>query len=644
MDPERSTTIDNALRAGIRRWPRYFDELAAEAPPGTAQGRSVLRPMQRRKRVHDFSSAHVVLPMARRIIFRPGIILPILRIFVWFWVCVKFFVGNGYERLRGRSTVQRRAQRLREIFEEAGASFSKLGQQMSMRADILPYAYCVELSKMLDRAKPISTEQAIEIIERSLGKRLSDVFAVFDPVPIGAASLATVYQAELKSGARVAVKVRRPGIGPLLAADLRAFEWLLIAAEALTFIRPGLTRSFRHDLGRILLGELNFRAEARYTEMFRVRSERSGADVTAPRVYFKYCTDEVMVSELVTGVWMWELMAAVDNNDQEFLGAMSARGIEPKAVASKLVRNVHRELLEELFFHADPHPANLVVLPDNKICFVDFGAVGRFSTDTRNTWRELHHHMQSHDIGRMVNASMRLVEPLPPIDAIRFVKAVEENYTDWVYANASTDAEWWERSTAQTWLRYINIAREFGVPVSLEITQFFRATLLYDTIATRLNKDIDFNAEYKEYARGAGKKARRRVQKAVRDRLGGPTDNDYLTIEQVGDTITQFYFLWQRLVEDPAIQFKNIVGKIAYAVSMLMRIGYLAILVAGFAVVTDFLAARWLGRQIVWAEVFDRLVSVWWIQLALVLVAVVLIRRILIRMAEPDQKPDSVNR
>ena len=428
MDSERSLVIENALQAGIRRWPRYFDELAAETPSG--HERNVLRPMQRRKRVHDFSSAHVVLPMARRVTFRPGIFLPIGRIFVWFWVCIKFFVGNGYERLRGRSTVQRRAERLREIFEEAGASFSKLGQQMSMRADILPYAYCTELSKMLDRAKPIATEQAVEIIERSLGKRLSDVFAVFDPVPIGAASLATVYQAELKSGARVAVKVRRPGIGPLLAADLRAMEWLMIAAEALTFIRPGLTRSFRHDLGTILLGELNFRAEARYTEMFRERSEKSGAEVTAPQVYFKYCTDEVMVSELVTGVWMWELMAAVDNNDQEFLATVAAQGIEPKAVASKLVRNVHRELLEELFFHADPHPANLVVLPNNKICFLDFGAIGRFSTDTRNTWRELHHHMQSHDIGRMVSASMRLVEPLPPIDATRFVKAVEENYTD----------------------------------------------------------------------------------------------------------------------------------------------------------------------------------------------------------------------
>jgi hypothetical protein len=115
-------------------------------------------------------------------------------------------------------------------------------------------------------------------------------------------------------------------------------------------------------------------------------------------------------------------------------------------------------------------------------------------------------------------------------------------------------------------------------------------------------------------------------------------------MEQVGDTVTQFFFLWQRLVEDPAIQFKNIVGKIAYAVSLFIRIGYLAILVAGFAVVVDFVATRWFGRQISWAELFDRLMSVWWIQLTLVLAAVVLIRRILIRMAEPDQRPDAVRK
>ena len=139
----------------------------------------------------------------------------------------------------------------------------------------------------------------------------------------------------------------------------------------------------------MILGELNFRTEARYTEMFRRRAKNYGEGITAPKIYFEYCSERVLVSELVSGVWMWELMAAVDQNDKEFLEKVAGMGIEPKSIASKLINVMHRDVLEEMFFHADPHPANIVVQPNNGICFIDFGAVGRFSTQTRNTWREL---------------------------------------------------------------------------------------------------------------------------------------------------------------------------------------------------------------------------------------------------------------
>jgi ubiquinone biosynthesis protein len=264
-----------------------------------------------------------------------------------------FYFGNLIDYLLRRGSIERRAARLRQVFEEAGPTFQKLGQQLSMRADLLPYAYCTELAKMLDQAPSFPTDQAIAIIERNLRKPLSDVFEVFDPTPIGSASLACVYQAQLRTGERVAVKVRRPGIGPLIAADLRAMDWLLILAETLTLIPPGGTRRFREDFQTILFGELNFRTEARYTDLFRRRAAKRKKGVTAPRVYFEHCTEEVMVSEFVSGVWMWELMAAVDSNDEEFLSKARRIGIEPKSLAHKLVLIMDREVHEELFFHAD---------------------------------------------------------------------------------------------------------------------------------------------------------------------------------------------------------------------------------------------------------------------------------------------------
>jgi predicted unusual protein kinase regulating ubiquinone biosynthesis (AarF/ABC1/UbiB family) len=610
---------------------------AAEAPipPGDV---GVVRPMPRRKVSEVLASPTVTLPMARQVYFKAGRIRPLLRLFTWLRGAVRFYSGTLRDIVMRRDTVQRRAVRLRLVFEETGASFTKLGQQLSLRADLLPYAYCAELAKMLDRVPPFPSQQAIETIERSLGRPLSEMFEAFDPEPIGSASLACVYQARLKNGQQVAVKVRRPGIGPVIAADLRALDWLLDIAELLTIVQPGLTRRFREDIRTILFNEMNFRAEARYIDLFRRRSRRRG-DVTAPRVYFQYCTEEVLTSEFVSGVWMWELMGAVDNNDQAFLAQARSQGIEPKTLARKLIRTMHREVLEELFFHADPHPGNIVVGANNRICFIDFGAVGRFSSQTRKAWRELMHHMMNGDITRMVNCSVSFAGPLPPIDVERLFKEVEQIYEDWIYAQKSRDAEWWERSTAQAWLRYIEVARKLGVPVGLGVIQFFRATFLYDSIVTRLDRDIDLVRAYKEYADEAAKEARLRVRRGIKKRLLGPTDMDYLQIEQLTDSAAQFLFQVQRNIENPIIHFRNIVGKLAYIATLLLRLGYLVASAIGLGLFVDTVSRRWFGWEIDWSIAREAVTSFGWIQLLLLAIVLVLIRRIVIRLSQPDTNP-----
>ena len=635
MQSQRAREIEEAVEFGLQHW-----RLSRDADSGLTQpselGANVLRSMPRRQPVHKIDTAYVVLPMARRVVFKPGILLPCLRLFVWLGAAIRFFAGNAVDAMLGRASVPRSAVRFRETLERTGGSFIKIGQQLSLRADLLPYAYCAELSKLLDRTNPIPTSQAIDVIERSLGLPLSAIFESFDPNPIGSASLACVYQARLKTGEHVAVKVRRPGIGRLIAADLRALDWLLVVAETMALIRPGMTTQFRRELGKMLIAELNFRTEARYNEMFRIRAQKDGDGITAPRVYFRYCTDEVLVNELVSGVWMWELMAAVDQNDQEFLDSVRRVGIEPGHVARRLIRALHRELLEHLFFHADPHPANLVVLPNSEICFIDFGAIGRFSTETRNTWRELQFHMQNQDIERMVRASITLAGRLPPINVDDALAAMEEIYTDWVYAISSTDAEWWERSSAQNWLRYINVAREYGIPVSLETIQFFRATLLYDTIIVRLDKNVDPIEEWRQYAHRAGKEARGRVRRSIEKRINGPTRIDFLKIEQFADMANQLMFRLQRNAEDPIFQFKNTVGKIAYGISTLLGIVYSVGVLISIALVIDFVAQKVFGVYLSWQAFVQSVVTYTWFQFVLLIIALILVRRVLIRLNEPE--------
>ncbi len=605
-----------------------------------SESTDIVRPMPRRQTTHSMAELQVALPRARRVYFKAGFFRSVSRLFAWLWRFMQFYGGVTLDRLQRRSTVYTRAARLRRAFEHGGPTFAKLAQQLSMRADMLPYAYCAELSKMLDEAEPFSTEEAIAIIETNLARPLREVFSAFDPKPIGSASLACVYQAELRSGESVAIKVRRPGIGPLIAADLRAMDWILMLGETLTLIPPGGTRVFRHEFESILFSELNFRAEARYTDLFRKRAHKRKNGVTAPKVYFEYCTEEVMVSELVSGVWMWELMAAVDSNDETFLAKVAEIGIEPKALARKLVRVMQHEIQEELFFHADPHPANLVVMPNNKICFLDFGAIGRFTTQTRKAIREFQYHMIRGDVGRLANVALTLLGPLPPMDVESVRHELETIYADAVYAMKSDDAEWWEKSAAQGWLRFLEVARKFSIPAGADTIKFFRTSFAYDAVIIRLDKDIDVTKEWEAYAKQAAKEARQRVQKKARERRRGLTDADYVKIEEFGDVVTQFFFQMQRNIENPIVHFRNIVGKIAYISSMILKIGVWAASAVGLCLIADVIAKRWFGYQIDWDWMWQRATSFGWVQLIVIALAIIVGRRIIIRLSFPDTRLD----
>src|SRR5262249_39629000 len=153
----------------------------------------------------------------------------------WYGAIGAFIAGTLWDVIRRRDSQDRRAVRLRRIFERAGGTLIKIGQQMSIRLDVLPVRYCEELALMLDSVPPFPSEDAIAVIERCTGKKLEEIFSAFDPQPIGSASIACVYQAVLRDGGeKVAVKVRRPGIWKLFEADFRVLDVLTTMAEKLT--------------------------------------------------------------------------------------------------------------------------------------------------------------------------------------------------------------------------------------------------------------------------------------------------------------------------------------------------------------------------------------------------------------------------
>jgi ubiquinone biosynthesis protein len=262
------------------------------------------------------------------------------------------------------------AKRLRLTIEDLGPTYIKLGQILSTRSDLLPPDYLDELSYLQDRVAPVSWESAKSVIESELDASIQDLFAHIDPTPIAAASLAQVHQAILANGDEVVVKIQRPGIEKTIDLDLDIlYDFANLAQNRTGFGERYELADFAEEFAISLRAELDFRREGRNADRFRENFSKE-KHLYVPQVYWEYTTRRVLVQERITGI-------KIDN-----IPALDAAGYNRHRLATHAANFVLKEVLEDGYFHADPHPGNLLIMPGEVICVLDFGTVGRL--DNRN--------------------------------------------------------------------------------------------------------------------------------------------------------------------------------------------------------------------------------------------------------------------
>ena len=484
-----------------------------------------------------------------------GFLRTLRRLAVWIGAFRYFTFGNVADKLRKRDSVERRAVRLRQTFERVGGTFVKIGQQMASRLDLLPLRYCEELSAMLDHYPPFPTEEAIKIIERAAGKKLEEIFSTFDPEPIGSASIACVYQAVLRdAGVKVAVKVRRPNIRALFESDFRIMDLFGDFAEALSLIPPGMSLSIREEFRNVLTSELDFRREARIQEIFERQARKARIRFfSAPKVHAEFSNEEVIVQEFVSGMWMYEVLAGVELNDPVALARMAELNIEPKKLASRLLFMNNWGVFESLAFHADPHPANIVVRANSELVFIDFGATGYFDQPRRDIYMRMQENYQRENVWEMAKMGIAITEPLPAVDVNLATKDLERNYYSHVLAMKSKHSPWYERTTANTWINSLKIISRHNVGVPPDLLMYARSSLLYDTLAARLDPSINYYKEANRYFRWARKRRQKRGREALRRALrSGLSKNiDFDWIQRTTNTFNDLIFRMQRLLSAP---------------------------------------------------------------------------------------------
>lgn len=642
----RAARVRAAADAGIRRWrQRMADPSSAPAAAGSTEAAApvsprsndeVFVPLQQRRPFLEPTGEWLRLPAMTPVVFRASSLRCLVRLWQWLTVAAHLQLALIQDRFAGNGSQESRARRLRQSLERAGGTFVKLGQQVAMRIDLLPWAYCVEFSRMLDRMAPFPLEQALAAIERAAGRPWQEVFDSFDPEPIGSASIACVYQARLKDGTHVAIKVRRPGIGDIFLADFRILDGLFGVVEALALVRPGFTRNLRRELRETLMEELDFRREAQFQHAFRHNARRKSRRTffTAPRVYFEFSNDDVLVQEFVTGMWLSEVIATVEEGDATGLALMRQLNIDPGLVGRRILWASFWSIEENLFFHADPHPANIVVGPDSTVTFIDFGSCGSFNDEQRSALEQIGTSMRRDDAEGMARGSLKLFEPMPPVDLPGLMKEAQAEYVRVLYTfrTKAKHTEWWERTSARLWLAMIRMARQRNLPMALGMLRMIRATLLYDTIVLRLDKSIDRYDEYERFRGDRASFARDRWRKRVRDsreQLLLRADEWLVT----GDDLLERA---KHALSIPAASFSSLIEKSVFAVATMGRaVGLALLLTAATTAVAGALRYLTIGA-VDPGDVFSGVVRSPYYEAAAALIVYLGVRKTLFRLRERE--------
>lgn len=625
----------------VRRLVRRSPAPSAHRPQTLAFPEPVLRQLPRPSRLVPRPTQFIPIPKREREIFRASIFRTLVRLLWWTYPVAYYLFFRIVDTVRGRNTPIQRAQRVRQALERMGGTFVKLGQQMSTRLDLLSPELCYELSRLLDDMEPFPTEEAIRAIERTTGKPLADTFSAFDPKPLGSGSVACVYHGVLRTGEEVAVKVRRPGIGEVFAADLNALDLLCRTAEILSILRPGFTAALRTELRTMFLEELNFRSEARYQDLFRRKAKADRQKyITAPKVYFKYSGHDVLVSEYVTGVWVGDLIAAKELNDRKALDYCASLNIHPKKVARRLIRARHWSVHETLFYHGDPHPSNIVVKPNSNLVLIDFGACGPTTHKSRRDHLELFRRQAGNDVDGMVEVFNNMLAPLPHLDLHGFTKAGEAQVREWTYAFESPSSEWWEHTSANMWIRLFEATREFSIPVNIETIRLMRSSLLYDTVAARLYDKINAQKEFVAYER----EARRRALERLLDRLADAWSpgRAALEAERLFDLGRRLLYKLEQFADQPTVPFLAAISKASFVASAFLRLVLIAtVLTAGAA----FGVSAWNRLQGIEADALQVVNGVFasgWYWLAVVLLLVRFYRVVQFKLNDIDRQNQTV--
>jgi ubiquinone biosynthesis protein len=415
-------------------------------------------------------------------------------------------LGTKYFRLPPRVATAHltRPERFRTALEELGPTFIKLGQMVGNRPDLLAPEWAAALEKLQDDVPPFPSAEAKAVVAAQFGEPLDSLFRHFGELPIASASMAQVYKAELLTGEKVAVKVQRPGIEDLVKVDLEIMFHLAFLLEkyvqGMDVLNP---MSICEEFERTIVKELDFSLEASQMERFA----QASADLSifyVPKVHRSLTSRMVLTIEFIDGM-------KISN-----LEGIRHAGMDPGRIADDLSQVLMHQVFTQGFFHADPHPGNILVMADRTICFLDYGMVGSLSPTHRDRLLDILVGVAEQDPGRIAKTLIQLAyQPSDIVEDLEFqVGELLEAYS-FVTLKDFRIGEFLNR------LIRLIITNRLRMPPGFYL--MLKAVVTLEGVSRRLDPEFDMVESIKPFAKKA-MKARLRPGRLARDMYFGALD------------------------------------------------------------------------------------------------------------------------
>jgi predicted unusual protein kinase regulating ubiquinone biosynthesis (AarF/ABC1/UbiB family) len=396
------------------------------------------------------------------------------------WLGTRSWFGGASD-----SSERRRLEgaRLRDELVVLGPTFVKIGQTLSTRIDLLPIEVTDELKLLLDRVPPFPNDVAFGILERELGKPLDDVYATIDRVPIAAASIGQVYRARLRTGEDVVIKVQRPDLERRITLDLAVLRHLVPRFSREGRLKnvdwPGVIDEFE----RVIVEEMDYGKEVENAEQFR-KNFAAWPQVYVPRIHAEHSSRRVITMEYIPGV-------KVDEH-----AGLRKMGLTPMGITELLVRTYLKQLLEDGFFHADPHPGNLRVMPDGRLAFFDFGMVGHIPLDFQSQLVDAFFHIVERDWAALTRDAVELgFLRLDPGDKESMDRVMHELLKKYEGVRLG------EKDFQELHTDVANVLYSYPFQIPAKFTFILRAIMTLDGIGMKADPDFNFFAVAKPHAK-----------------------------------------------------------------------------------------------------------------------------------------------